>query len=231
MLKPTLKGIHPVIIKFSTRRMKDAVYYNKKLLKDVDGMGSVFISEDLTHLRYRTLILAKKVKNLSSITTRGGKIKVYVGESRVPVTVESPMDLLKLDIEPDLKFLGLPEWGVLFEKCKTSLPVKPNRKDVIKPSLGSCQLVPVACVKTAESKEASYGEKQYKDRVSLKHYTSESLLNIRLKCNNILPNDLIFSPTKHHKIFNFIKAPQNNFAFTDLSNFCKNQTKKLETHL
>ena len=108
-LKPTLKGIHPVIIKFSTRRAKDAVYYNKKRLKDVDGMDSVFISEDLTRLRYRTLILAKKAKNLNSITTRGGKIKVYVGESRIPITVESPMDLAKLDIEPDLKFLGLPE--------------------------------------------------------------------------------------------------------------------------
>ena len=107
-LKPTTKGIHPVIVKFSTRRSKDAVYYSKKALKDLEGMGSVYISEDLTRLRYRTLLLAKKVKGLNSITTRGGKIKVYIGENRVPVTVESPMDLVKLGIEPDLQFLGLP---------------------------------------------------------------------------------------------------------------------------
>ena len=108
-LRPTTKGIHPTIIKFSTRRTKDAVYYSKKLLKDVEGMDNVFISEDLTRLRYRTLLLAKQVKGLKSITTRGGKIKVYVGENKIPVTVESPTDLVKLNIEPDLKFLGLPE--------------------------------------------------------------------------------------------------------------------------
>ena len=108
-LRPTTKGIRPTIIKFSTRRAKDAVYYSKKLLKDVEGMDNVFISEDLTRLRYRTLLLAKQVKGLKSITTRGGKIKVYIGENKIPVTVESPTDLVKLNIEPDLKFLGLPE--------------------------------------------------------------------------------------------------------------------------
>ena len=106
-LKPTKKGIHPVIIKFSTRRSKDELYYAKKKLKDVDGMDNVFISEDLTRLRYRTLLQAKSVKNFNSITTRGGKIKVYVGESKIPVTLESPMDLTKLELEPDMKFLGL----------------------------------------------------------------------------------------------------------------------------
>ena len=70
-------------------------------------MDNVFISEDLTRLRYRTLLQAKSVKNFNSITTRGGKIKVYVGESKIPVTLESPMDLTKLELEPDMKFLGL----------------------------------------------------------------------------------------------------------------------------
>ena len=64
-----------------------------------------------------------------------------------------------------------------------------------------------ASVKPAESKDASYGEKQYKDRVSLKQYTSKFLLNIRDKCNNILPNDLLFSSTNNRKIFNFSKEP------------------------
>ena len=106
-LKPTQKGIHPVIVKFSTRRAKDAVYYSKKNLKGMEGMENVFISEDLTRLRYRTLLQAKKVKDFTSITTRGGKIKVYCGNSKIPVTVESPMDLAKLQLEPDYTFLGL----------------------------------------------------------------------------------------------------------------------------
>ena len=108
-LRPTKNGIHPTIIKFSTRRSKDAVYFSKKQLKGMEGMANVFISEDLTRLRYKTLLQAKQVQGLKSITTRGGKIKVYVNESKIPVTVESPLDLVKLNIEPDYKFLGLPE--------------------------------------------------------------------------------------------------------------------------
>ena len=109
-LRPTKKGVHPVIIKFSTRRAKDAMYNAKKNLKDMDGMEETFISEDLTHLRFRTLLQCKRCPDFKSLTTRGGKIKVWktTGGTQ-PTTVESPLDISKLGIQPDLSFLGLQE--------------------------------------------------------------------------------------------------------------------------
>ena len=106
-LKPTKKGAHPIIVKFSTRRAKDAVYNAKKNLKDVEGMSETYISEDLTRLRFRTLLQCKQCPGFQSITTRGGKIKVWKGTNTHPITVESPLDIAKLGLEPDLHFLGL----------------------------------------------------------------------------------------------------------------------------
>ena len=106
-LKPTKKGVHPVIVKFSTRRSKDLVYNSKKNLKGMDGMEETYISEDLTRLRFRTLLQCKKCPDFNSLTTRGGKIKVWKINQQQPITVESPFDLSKLGMEPDLTFLGL----------------------------------------------------------------------------------------------------------------------------
>ena len=106
-LKPTKKGVHPVIVKFSTRRAKDLVYNSKKNLKGMDGMDDTYISEDLTRLRFRTLLQCKKCPDFKSITTRGGKIKVWKIDNPIPITVESPFDISKLGMEPDLTFLGL----------------------------------------------------------------------------------------------------------------------------
>ena len=106
-LKPLKSGVHPVIVKFSTRRAKDSVYNAKKNLKSIDGMKETYISEDLTRLRFRTLLQCKRCPEFTSITTRGGKIKVWKGTNTHPITVESPFDISKLGIEPDLVFLGL----------------------------------------------------------------------------------------------------------------------------
>ena len=72
------------------------------------------------------------------------------------------------------------------------------------------------------------GEKSNKDRVSFK-YSSESLLNIRNKCDFSLANNLVFSAPKNLKNFNFCKLSQNNFVFTDHKpQFPSNNTKKVE---
>ena len=106
-LKKDRKGKFPTIIKFSTRRSKDTLYMAKKKLKDIREMKEVFISEDLTRLRFRTLLQAKKVENLKSISTKGGKIFVWLIGSDKPILVESPYDLKRLNIEPDWEFLGI----------------------------------------------------------------------------------------------------------------------------
>ena len=79
----------------------------KKNLKGVPGMGEVFISEDLSRLRFRTLLQAKKAENIKSISTKGGKIFVWLVNNDKPVTVESPYDLQRLNIQPDWEFLGI----------------------------------------------------------------------------------------------------------------------------
>ena len=106
-LKKDRKGKFPTIIKFATRRSKDQLYAAKKNLKGVPEMEEVFISEDLTRLRFRTLLQAKKANNIKSISTKGGKIFVWFVGSDKPVTVESPYDLQRLNIEPDWEFLGI----------------------------------------------------------------------------------------------------------------------------
>ena len=106
-LKKDRKGKLPTIIKFSTRRSKDKLYAAKKNLKGVPEMNEVFISEDLTRLRFRTLLQAKKAENIKSIATKGGKIFVWLMDSDKPITVESPYDLKRLNIQPDWEFLGI----------------------------------------------------------------------------------------------------------------------------
>ena len=106
-LKPTKKGVHPVIIKFATRRSKDKLYRAKKNLKGMDNMKEVFISEDLTRIRFRTLLLCKECKNFKSLTTIGGKILVWKINNPKPTVIESPEDLSNLGLTPDYKFLGI----------------------------------------------------------------------------------------------------------------------------
>ena len=106
-LRKDRKGKFPTIIKFSTRRVKDQLFMAKKNLKGVTGMEEVYISEDLTRLRFRTLLQAKRAENFKSVSTKGGKIFVWLIGSEKPVTVESPYDLKRLNLEPDWEFLGV----------------------------------------------------------------------------------------------------------------------------
>lgn len=106
-LRPDRKGGVPTIIKFTSRRAKDKVFFAKKNLKTVEDCKDVFITEDLTRLRFRTLLMAKRCPQFKSVSTKGGKIFIWREDTRDPVTIESPRDLLKLGVDPDWKFLGL----------------------------------------------------------------------------------------------------------------------------
>ena len=108
-LKADKKGGVPAIVKFSTRRCKDAVFSAKKNMKGMPDMNDVFISEDLTRLRFRTLLSAKKCKDFKSISTKNGKLFVWRINHDHPVKIESPLDLRKVGVEPDYQFLGLNE--------------------------------------------------------------------------------------------------------------------------
>ena len=107
-LKADKKGGVPTIVKFSTRRSKDRVFSAKKELKNIPEMkDTVFISEDLTRLRFRTLLSAKKCKDFKSVSTKNGKLFIWRNNHDNPVKIESPLDLIKVGVEPDYNFLGL----------------------------------------------------------------------------------------------------------------------------
>ena len=106
-LRPDRKGGVPTIIKFTSRRSKDKVFSGKKNLKGLKECENIFITEDLTRLRFRTLLMAKRCEKFKSVSTKGGKIFIWKEDSNTPVPIESPYDLRKVGVEPDWKFLGL----------------------------------------------------------------------------------------------------------------------------
>ena len=108
-LKKDRKGGVPTIIKFTSRKSKEKVFSAKKNLKGKDDMSEIYITEDLTRLRFRTLLSAKRCEDFKSISTKNGKIFVWRNGERSPVSIESPYDLRKLNLAPDFKFLGLCE--------------------------------------------------------------------------------------------------------------------------
>ena len=100
------RGIKPVIVKFTSRGAKDRFYRAKKNLKEKVEAKEIYISEDLTKLRYKLLQAAKKCNGYKSLTTTGGKILVWNGGNH-PVKVEHPEDLARLGLQPDYEDLGL----------------------------------------------------------------------------------------------------------------------------
>ena len=103
-----IKGVRQVICKFTSRRAKIAFYYARMKLKDSDKGKGIFINEDLTKLRYKLMMEAKKVPGCRAITTNNGTIKVWVeGRLEGAYTINHPADLEQLGLTPDYKALGL----------------------------------------------------------------------------------------------------------------------------
>ena len=95
------------IVKFTSRRAKESFYRSKKKLKELPACKSIFISEDLTQLRYKLLKECKKCVGFSSLTTSNTKILVWRDGHDAPVYITQPEDLSKLDMIPNYKALGL----------------------------------------------------------------------------------------------------------------------------
>ena len=133
-------------------------------------MEEVYISEDLTRLRFRTLLQAKRAENFKSVSTKGGKIFVWLIGSEKPVTVESPYDLKRLNLEPDWEFLGVQrKWGEIgsYLGC-------PNDE---------LYTTDASCGKSKSSKTSTFCEKRQKI-ICEKSETLKSLASI----NNVYPD-------------------------------------------
>lgn len=106
-LPTKIRGIKQTIVKFTSRHAKESFYRSKKKLKDLTTCKSIFITEDLTQLRYKLLQECKKCVGFSSLTTSSGKILVWREGFPDPIYVTTPEDLGKLQMVPDYHALGL----------------------------------------------------------------------------------------------------------------------------
>lgn len=106
-LKHENNGVKVVIVKFNTRKDKEAFYKAKKNLKGNKTYENLYITEDLTVMRYKMLRQCKNCPNFKSLTTVRAKILVWLKGSDAPIYVTHPKDLLKLKLKPDLSALGL----------------------------------------------------------------------------------------------------------------------------
>ena len=87
-----------IICKFTSRRAKNNFYYIKANLKGKEEFKGIFISEDLTRARYLLLKECKNAEGFKFVTTREGRIKVYLIGKDAPITVTKPADLAKLKL-------------------------------------------------------------------------------------------------------------------------------------
>ena len=106
-LPTKINGVRQTIVKFTSRRAKEAFYKSKKNLKGLPTCKSIFISEDLTRLRYKLLLECKKCVGFSSLTTSNTKILVWRDGHTAPVHITTPEDLSKLGMVPNYQALGL----------------------------------------------------------------------------------------------------------------------------
>ena len=102
-----VKGVKQCIVKFSTRRAKTEFYSSRIKLKEVAGGKNIYISEDLTKLRYKLLMEAKKCAGFRGAVTNNGVIKVWRDGFNDAVFIKRPSDLAKVGLRPDYKALGL----------------------------------------------------------------------------------------------------------------------------
>ena len=106
-LPTKIHGVRQTIVKFTSRRAKESFYRSKKKLKDLPACNHIYITEDLTQMRYKLLQQCKQCVGFSSLTTSNTKILVWRDGHDAPVHITQPEDLSKLGMIPDYKALGL----------------------------------------------------------------------------------------------------------------------------
>lgn len=90
--------VRPIIVRFTNRRTRDAVYRARKLLKDHNHSSRVYISEHLTKVSAGLFYEARQLQRqnkLSSAWTQGGQVYVkFTSDLSVrPTLVKKKLDL------------------------------------------------------------------------------------------------------------------------------------------
>ncbi|CAG2247274.1 unnamed protein product [Mytilus edulis] len=98
-----------VIVKFENRTDRFKFLASRKELKQTE-FKDVYVSEDLTPLRFKLFQLVRKNDDVKNAHTRDGKIHCFMKNGGDRVVIASPDDLFKLGIvDVDYKKLGLTE--------------------------------------------------------------------------------------------------------------------------
>ena len=86
------------IVRFLTRRKRDALYQARFNLKGKEAYKGLFINEDLTSMRYAVLSRAKEAPHVTRVSTNFGNIicKLQTGEQKV---LRNPDDVFEVGID------------------------------------------------------------------------------------------------------------------------------------
>jgi anion-transporting ArsA/GET3 family ATPase len=99
-----------ILARFVHREPRFQLLKNRADLRKTERLKNIYISEDLTHLKFKLLYYAKKQGNVKSLFSKEGMIHCILDDDS-KVTIDTPDDLFKIGMDNiDLKALGLPEF-------------------------------------------------------------------------------------------------------------------------
>ena len=99
-----------IIARFVYREPRFQLLKNRADLRKTERFKNIYISEDLTQLKFKLLYYVKKQGNVKSAFSKEGMIHCTLDDDS-KVTIDTPDDLFKIGMDNiDLKALGLPEF-------------------------------------------------------------------------------------------------------------------------
>ena len=98
-----------IIVRFANRSLRNKFIASRSKLKQSENFKTVFISDDLTPLRFKLFQMVRKVDEVKNAHTRDGKI-ICTLKNGTKAIIESPDDLFKIGVvDVDYRALGLAE--------------------------------------------------------------------------------------------------------------------------
>ena len=91
-----------VMVRFTRRNQRDAMYDARFKLKRHDKYKGVFVNEDLTPIRHALLMRAKNLSNVKGASSKNGNIVCKMADNEF-VTLRSPDDLFHVGCD-DVKY-------------------------------------------------------------------------------------------------------------------------------
>lgn len=90
--------VRQTVVRFVTRRQRDALYNGRYTLKKEEGYKDVYINEDLTTMRYSVLMAAKESPSVKKVTTKFGNIVCKMTNDETK-TISSPDGLFDVGFD------------------------------------------------------------------------------------------------------------------------------------